>query len=256
MAFLFGKKNKAQNPTGSTPKVNAEDIWSSPVKNATANKFSDKVNTDVVVKEMTSAVPETFNGPRGINPKVLERSIQQLEAELDERDKRPPQTYEIDGISAVAMNKAEEKFDKTVEEIKEKQSKIRYGRISEAHVDDIDQKVKELEEKYDYLTHKQENTDYGFDAISGDELDRIVSEYDIEKAAERKAIISRMPGLNEAQKQKIQEFFDNDVMAEPMDYVNSIPELTQKDLAKIRRELEKIYALDKETKPELKINAL
>lgn len=255
MAFLFGKKNKAQAPVSTTPKVRAEDIWNKPVT-TTKGVSSDRVNTDVVVKEMTSVTPDTFNGPRGINPKVLERSMQQLQVELDERENRPPQTYQIDGISAVAMNKAEVEFDKTVEEIKEKQSKVKYGRISEAQVDDIDQKVKELEDKYDYLTHKKEDVDYGFDSISGAELNKVVSEYDLEKAAQRKAIISKMPGLTEAQKTKIQEFFDKDVVAEPMDYVNTIPELTQKDLAKIRRELEKIYALDKETKPELKINAL
>lgn len=244
MAFLFGKnKSKAEKPVANTQKVNIDDIWSQPVKNLTPK--ADKLNTNVTLNEKTSVTPDTFNGPRGINPKVLERSMQQLEVELNERENRKEVFYEIDGISSTAMNKAEVEFDKTVEEIKEKQSRVRYGRISEAKVDDIEQKVKELEEKYDYLTHKGEEKDYGFESISGAELDRRVSEYDIEKAAQRKEIISRMPGLNEAQKQKIQEFFDQDVVAEPMDFVNTIPELTQRDLEKIRTELEKIYALEK-----------
>lgn len=254
MALFFGKKNKETKPVANNPKLNAEDIWNRPV-NSSSYK-NDKVNTNVVVNEFTSATPEVFNGPRGINPKVLERSMQQLEKEIEERENRAPQNYEIAGISQTAMNKAEVMFDKTVEEIKEKQSKVRYGRISEASCEDIDKKVLELQNQYDYLTHKRDDIDYGFDSISSVELDKVISEYDIEKAAERKAIISKMPGLNEEQKRKIQEFFDNDVVAEPMDYVNSIPELSQRDLEKIRREMEKLYALDKEIKPELKIDAL
>lgn len=243
MAFLFGKnKSKAEKPVANTQKVNIDDIWTQPVKKI--SPVGEKLNTSVTLNEKTSATPDTFNGPRGINPKVLEKSMQQLEIELSQRESRPVVSYEIDEISPVAMNKAEEAFDRTVEEIKEKQSKVKYGRISEARVEDIEQKVKALEEQYDYLTHGDKNVDYGFESISSAELDRRVSEYDIEKATQRKEIISRMPGLNEAQKQKIQEFFDNNVMAEPMDYVNTIPELTQRDLDKIRAELEKIYALD------------
>lgn len=247
---LFSKRKKAEK-SGAAKNVNFEDILTKP-----ANVPPDKLNTDVKINEFTSVAPKTFNGPRGINSKMLERSMAQLEEELREREQRPPQTYDIVGISVKDMNKAELQFEETVEQIRDKESKVRYGRIADASVDDIDAKVKELDEKYDYLVHGREEIDYGFNSISAEEFNQVVSQYDIDKAAERKAIIMKMPGLNEAQKAKIQEFFDNDVTAEPMDFVNTIPELKEKDLEKIRNQLEQIYALDNEQKPDLKMKTL
>lgn len=246
---LFGKKK--QNTITTASKVDIDEIFSKPV-----SYKSEKLNTDVIVEETTSATPRVFNGPRGINSKVLERSMEQLEVELREREQRAPQKYSIDGISAKDMGAAELEFENTVCEIRERQSKIRYGRIASATVDDIEEKVKALDEQYDYLVHGREDIDYGFNSISEEEFNTVISQYDIDKAAERKAIIMKMPGLNEAQKAKIQEFFDNDVTAEPMDFVNSIPELQEKDLEKIRKQLEKIYAVDNAEKPELKMEKL
>ena len=248
---LFSK-NKKKSLVTTASKADVDDIFSRPVK----YNNSDKLNTDVQINEMTSVAPKTFNGPRGINSKVLEKSMAELEIELQKREQRPPQKYSIDGISAKDMSMAELEFENTVTQIREKQSKVRYGRIAEATVDNIDEKVKALDEQYDYLVHGRPEVDYGFNTISEEEFNSVISQYDIEKAAERKAIIMKMPGLNEAQKAKIQEFFDNDVTAEPMDFVNTIPELKEKDLEKIRLQLEKIYALDNAEKPELKIESL
>ena len=254
---LFGKnKTSKTSPTSSASQaasdvVNPNDFWEQPIK---AN--SGEVNTNVKIKEITSVTPDVFNGPRGINPKVLEKSMEKLEAELKEREEREPEVYIIDGISERDMSRAELAFEQEVEEIKEMQSAIQYGKIASASTVGIEEKVRELDEKYDYLVHGKKDVDYGFDSISKEEFQRRVSEYDIEKAAQRKEIIRKMPGLTEAQKLKIQEFFDNDVVAEPMDYVNSIPELSKKDLAKIRKRLEEIYALEKEEKPELKIKTV
>lgn len=248
---LFGKKKN--KPVVTASKADIDDIFSRPVS---YNSNTDKINTDVKISEKTSIAPKTFNGPRGINSKVLEKSMAELEIELREREQRPPQKYSIDGISAKDMNNAELEFENTVSEILEKQSKIRYGRIASATVDDIDERVKALDEQYDYLVHGREDVDYGFNSISEEEFNNVISHYDIEKAAERKAIIMKMPGLNEAQKAKIQEFFDNDITAEPMDYVNTIPELKERDLEKIRIQLEKIYELENAEKTKLEIEAL
>ena len=212
--------------------VNPEDFWTTPYGNK-----SDAVNTKVKIKEEVSVTPDIFNGPRGINPNVLERSMRELEIELAKRENRPPEELMI--------------F-----EIKEKQSKIVYGKIDEASVEGIEEKVKELEEKYDYLTSPNDDTDYGFETISGDEFDELMANYEIEITQKRHEIIRKMPGLTEEQKEKIKEFFENDVVAEPMDFVNSIPELSEKDLNRIRKKLDEIYALENESKPELKIKTI
>lgn len=231
--------------------VNPEDFWTTPYGNK-----SDAVNTKVKIKEEVSVTPDVFNGPRGINPNVLERSMRELEIELAKRENRPPEELIIDGISAKDMSRAEEKFEETIFEIKEKQSKIVYGKIDEASVEGIEEKVKELEEKYDYLTCPNDDTDYGFETISGDEFAELMANYEMEIAQKRHEIIRKMPGLTEEQKEKIKEFFENDVVAEPMDFVNSIPELSEKDLNRIRKKLDEIYALENESKPELKIKTI
>lgn len=249
---LFGKSKKSQAPvTKPAGNVSADDIWSASVK-----RDSDSVNTKVVIKESTSIVPDTFNGPRGINPKVLERSMEELERELKERDEREPEIYEIDGISSRDMSRAEERFEQTVLDIREKQSRVVYGVIASAEVSDIDRKVKELEKQYDYLTHGPDDTDYGFEAISKEEFDRRMDEFEAQKAEKRQEIIRKMPGLTEAQKRKIQEFFEQDIVAAPLDFVNSIPELSQKDLDRIRKKLADIYALDNEIPVDIKIKSI
>lgn len=249
---LFGRSKKSKAPvTKPAGTANIDDIWSAPVK-----RNSDSVNTKVVIKESTSLTPDTFNGPRGINPKVLERSMEELERELKERDEREPEVFEIDGISTRDMSRAEEKFEQTVLDIREKQSRVEYGVIASAEVSDIDRKVKELEEQYDYLTHGTGDVDYGFETISKEEFDRRMDEFDALKAEKRQEIIWKMPGLTETQKQKIQEFFEQDIVAAPLDFVNSIPELSQRDLERIRKKLDEIYVLENEKPVDIKIESI
>lgn len=253
MALFGKKKNSAPAQTVVASRNNVKSSSDGPA-----------VFDDAKVKKSAADItPDSFDsgrifkGPRGINSKVLEKSMEQLAIELKARDEREPEHYMIDGISAKDMNKAEENFEETVKEINDRQSKIEYGRIAAADDSDIDRKVEELAEKYDYITHgPQEEIDYGFATISEEEFRRKLDEFDLEKASKRREIINSMPGLTQAQKEKIKEFFDEDVMAKPMDYVNKIPELKQKDLDEIRKKLEKIYALERENDPQIKMKSL
>lgn len=249
---LFGKNKKL--PTKTASKAEIDDIFTKPVN---YKQPSNELITDVKVNDETSVTPTTFNGPRGINAKTLEKSMAALEIELSEREKRVAKNYSMAGITKNDISNAEIAFEDTVSEISERQSRERYGRINAAITTDIDNKIKELDEKYDYLVHKPtEKIDYGFNSISEEEFNSILSQYDIEKAAQRRAIINNMPGLNDEQKMKIEKFFEDDVKAKPIDFVNTIPELKEKDLEIIKRQIEEIYGLNDAEKTKLEMETL
>lgn len=249
---LFGKKKSKLPPPETGPVRSAKPV--KPEAPAEFESASMKKVSDLSPDSF--AAPKIFNGPRGINPKVLEKSMEQLAVELKERDEREPQHYMIEGISEKAMDAAGSRFEDTVKEIRDKESKVVYGRIAAADESDIEEKVQALSEQYDYLTSEDgEEIDYGFGVISEEEFRSKLEAFDMERAAKRQDIINSMPGLTSAQKEKIKEFFDEDVMAKPIDYVNSIPELKQKDLDEIRKKLERIYAQEREKDPKIKMES-
>ena len=215
------------------------------VSNLSKEQMDDIFNKPIVKKKADDSELEASDntkGPRGINSRTLEKSMEKLGDVIKEREQRPPLKDSIDGISENNMTRAEVEFENTVVQIKEKQSKISYGKIQEASVDNIDEKVTELNEKYDYLVHKKEKVDYGFNTITNEEFDSVVSNYDIEKASKKRPVVSEIPELTEEQKAKIQEFFEKNVRAKPMDFVNSIPELEKRDLERIKKYLEELNA--------------
>ena len=238
---LFSKKSSktatAVQSSTAAAKI-ADDIWDTPVRNT-----ADRVRTDVKIKEVNSSTPSVFNGPRGISPKVLEEKMAELQKELEERENRAPEHYILDEIPPSTMRRANAEFEKEVEEITFKAENTTYGNIKPAAVENMEEKVRQLDEQYNYLTSGVAR-EIDIEGISEEDYERQLDLYQEEIAKKRHEIIRRMPGLTESQKEAIREFFELDIVAKPMEYVNSIPELSERDLAKIRKQLEEIYALE------------
>ena len=245
---LFGKKNnktisaaeekkpKAAEAVGSS--VSADEIWSRPVRNT-----ADRVRTDVKIKENITSTPSVFNGPKGISQKMLEEKMAELEKEIEEREKQAPEHYILDEITPSAMNRANAEFEKTVEEITFRRDNTTYGNILPASVDGIEEKVKKLDEQYGDIVNKA-SAEIDIQGISKEDYEKQLDEYQEKISQKRHEIIRKMPGLTETQKEAIRKFFELDIVAKPLEYVNSIPELSQKDLDRIRKQLEEIYALE------------
>ncbi len=163
---LFGKKKEEINsPSAPVNKVNADDIWNTPVKK--------KETVSVKESKYDDAREEVVEGVTPVDPEVLKKNMAELDKFVEERDARPAVTYhdfDTDPVHQDEVTKAQEGFEKDYAVSHKAFVESHKEDISVANLEEIDDKLKVMIEEHNNKLHELETMDYDFKTVSDIEV--------------------------------------------------------------------------------------
>ncbi len=163
---LFGKKKEEINsPSAPVNKVNADDIWNTPVKK--------KETVSVKESKYDDAREEVVEGVTPVDPEVLKKNMAELDKFVEERDARPAVTYhdfDTDPVHQDEVTKAQEGFEKDYAVSHKAFVESHKEDISVANLEEIDDKLKVMIEEHNNKLHELETMDYDFKTVSDSEV--------------------------------------------------------------------------------------
>lgn len=233
----FFSRKKAEEPvvqnTPSKPQVDA-------AKNPAA-----VFDADAYFKSQES---RSVKGPKSIKENTIRQKVEEMEKELAQKpEELDYKAYDKNPVREKELVRASVKLEEICTEVQEKESRTRYKAIRNAVETDMDKKVEELADKYDYLSDEHYNRNKNeFAEVKDDELFRSAQEYDMEAAEKREKVKNIMPNLSAQQLAKMEEFSQSDIKAKPIDLPDKIPTLSTDMLDKLTRQFEEKYGSLKE----------
>ena len=163
---LFGKKKEEiKSPSAPVNKVNADDIWNTPVKK--------KETVSVKESKYDDAREEVVEGVTPVDPEVLKKNMAELDKFVEERDARPAVTYhdfDTDPVHQDEVTKAQEGFEKDYAVSHKAFVESHKEDISVANLEEIDDKLKVMIEEHNNKLHELETMDYDFKTVSDSEV--------------------------------------------------------------------------------------
>ncbi len=163
---LFGKKKEEiKSPSAPVNKVNADDIWNTPVKK--------KETVSVKESKYDDAREEVVEGVTPVDPEVLKKNMAELDKFVEERDARPAVTYhdfDTDPVHQDEVTKAQEGFEKDYAVSHKAFVESHKEDISVANLEEIDDKLKVMIEEHNNKLHELETMDYDFKTVSDIEV--------------------------------------------------------------------------------------
>lgn len=163
---LFGKKKEEiKSPSAPVNKVNADDIWNTPVKK--------KETVSVKESKYDDAREEVVDGVTPVDPEVLKKNMAELDKFVEERDARPAVTYhdfDTDPVHQDEVTKAQEGFEKDYAISHKAFVDSHKEDISVANLEEIDDKLKVMIEEHNNKLHELETMDYDFKTVSDSEV--------------------------------------------------------------------------------------
>lgn len=163
---LFGKKKEEiKSPSAPVNKVNADDIWNTPVKK--------KETVSVKESKYDDAREEVVDGVTPVDPEVLKKNMAELDKFVEERDARPAVTYhdfDTDPVHQDEVTKAQEGFEKDYAVSHKAFVDSHKEDISVANLEEIDDKLKVMIEEHNNKLHELETMDYDFKTVSDSEV--------------------------------------------------------------------------------------
>ncbi len=163
---LFGKKKEEiKSPSSPVNKVNADDIWNTPVKK--------KETVSVKESKYDDAREEVVEGVTPVDPEVLKKNMAELDKFVEERDARPAVTYhdfDTDPVHQDEVTKAQEGFEKDYAVSHKAFVESHKEDISVANLEEIDDKLKVMIEEHNNKLHELETMDYDFKTVSDSEV--------------------------------------------------------------------------------------
>ena len=163
---LFGKKkDEIKSPSAPVNKVNADDIWNTPVKK--------KETVSVKESKYDDAREEVVEGVTPVDPEVLKKNMAELDKFVEERDARPAVTYhdfDTDPVHQDEVTKAQEGFEKDYAVSHKAFVESHKEDISVANLEEIDDKLKVMIEEHNNKLHELETMDYDFKTVSDSEV--------------------------------------------------------------------------------------
>ncbi len=235
MGFFSRKKAEepAVNNTPSKPQV------------AAVKEPSAVFDADAYFKSHES---RSVKGPKSIKENTIRQMFEDFERECAQRpEELDYKAYDKNPVRDKELAKANDKLEEICSEVQEKESHTRYKAIRNAVETDIDKKVEELADKYDYLTDENYTRNKNdFAEVKDDEVFRSAQEYDMEAAEKKEKVKNTMPKLSEQQLAKMEEFSNSDIKAKPIDLPDKIPTLSTDMLDKFTRQFEEKYGSLKE----------
>ncbi|MBP3792605.1 MAG: hypothetical protein ILA24_01040 [Ruminococcus sp.] len=163
---LFGKKKEEiKSPSAPVNKVNADDIWNTPVKK--------KETVSVKESKYDDAREEVVEGVTPVDPEVLKKNMEELDKFVEERDARPAVTYhdfDTDPVHQDEVTKAQEGFEKDYAVSHKAFVESHKEDISVANLEEIDDKLKVMIEEHNNKLHELETMDYDFKTVSDSEV--------------------------------------------------------------------------------------
>ncbi len=163
---LFGKKKEEiKSPSAPANKVNADDIWNTPVKK--------KETVSVKESKYDDAREEVVEGVTPVDPEVLKKNMAELDKFVEERDARPAVTYhdfDTDPVHQDEVTKAQEGFEKDYAVSHKAFVESHKEDISVANLEEIDDKLKVMIEEHNNKLHELETMDYDFKTVSYSEV--------------------------------------------------------------------------------------
>lgn len=163
---LFGKKKEEiKSPSAPVNKVNADDIWNTPVKK--------KETVSVKESKYDDAREEVVEGVTPVDPEVLKKNMAELDKFVEERDARPAVTYhdfDTDPVHQDEVTKAQEGFEKDYAVSHKAFVESHKEDISVANLEEIDDKLKVMIKEHNNKLHELETMDYDFKTVSDSEV--------------------------------------------------------------------------------------
>lgn len=236
---LFSKK-KPPEPPKSVLQPTA-----SSVPHATAGA-SQTFDADAYFKSQES---RSVKGLKSIKESTIRQKVEEMELMLSQREEQPDyRAYDKNPVREREMNTIGEKLESICAEVQLKEENTRYKAIRSANEENVDKKVEELSEQYDYLTDDNYdiNKNHKFSDVKDDEHFRNAQESDMEAAEKREKVKSTIPKLTEQQLATIEEFAQSDIKAKPIDVPDDIPKLSTSMLDRMTRQFEEKYGTLKE----------
>ena len=231
---LFGKKNSKKNAVAPA----AVTIKAAPTDEKTAPAVA--MGSDDFFKSEES---KSVKGHKSIKQSTVDEKIAIMERELADRpEPLDYKSYDKNPVREKELDKANEDFAEICAQVSEKESMTRYNIIRSALQDDMDKKVEELANIYDYLS--DENYDRNtaeFNEVYDDEKFRRTMEIDMQFAEKREKAKSNMPSLTDEQLEAIRKFEESDIKAKPIEKQGEIPALSAKVVDELTAKFEEKY---------------
>lgn len=187
---------------------------------------------------------KSVKGPKSIKESTIRQKVEEMELMLAQREEQPDyHAYDKNPVREKEMKTIDEKLNTICAEVALKEEHTRYKAIRSANVDDVEKKVEELSELYDYLTYEDYNINskHAFADVNNDEKFRSAQESDMEAAEKREKVKSSMPKLTESQLAAMEEFSQSDIKAKPIDVPDDIPGLSTSMLDRMTKQFEEKY---------------
>lgn len=233
---LFSKK-KPPEPPKPQPQAVVPQVPKPQVSTQAAAVF----DADAYFKSQES---KSVKGPKSIKESTIRQKVEEMELMLSQREEQPDyHAYDKNPVREKEMKTIDEKLDIICAEVALKEEHTRYKAIRSANENDVEKKVEELSEQYDYLTDEAYdiNKNHAFVDVNNDEAFRSVQESDMEAAEKREKVKSTMPKLTDRQLEAIEEFAQSDIKAKPIDVPDDIPGLSTSMLDRMTKQFEEKY---------------
>lgn len=231
---LFGKKKSKE-----TAAPSAVTIKTAPTDEKTAPAVA--MGSDDFFKSEES---RSIKGLKSIKKSIVDEKVAIMEKELADRpEPLDYKSYDKNPVRAKELDKANEDFIEICAQVDEKESMTRYNIIRSALQDDMDKKVEELANTYDYLTDESYDRNTAeFNEVYDEESFRRTMEIDMQFAEKREKAKSNMPSLTQEQLETIRKFEESDVKAKPIEKQGEIPELSAKTVDELTAKFEEKYS--------------
>lgn len=234
---LFGKKKKQPPAVPAAVKVT---MPANEAFGASAGEHKAAIDSDGFFKSSES---KSVKGLKGIKQSVIDERIEQMEKELAERpEQQDYHAYDKNPVKEKELERASGEFESVCEQISEKQSKTRYKAIKEAITDDIDSKVEELANTYDYLSDESYTRNTAdFNEVLDDERQRSENEKEMAFVEKLESRPSSMPSLTQLQMDLMVGFVESDIRAKPVDFPDDIPSMSATEINDLTAKFEEKY---------------
>ncbi len=229
---LFSKK-KPEQPAQETKKV----------ASTPAPQLADPTQAFDADNFFKSHEAKAVKGPRSIKESTIKQKLEEMEEELSKGPDVPDyHDYDKNPIREKELNRANDKLETICAEVQQKEERTKYKSIRSAVDKDMDKRLDELSEKYDYLADENYNRNkHEFSDARDDESFRNEQEKDMLEAEHREKVKNTMPKLTDKQLEAMEQFSNSDIKAKPIDLPDKIPQLSTDVLDKLTRQFEEKY---------------
>lgn len=231
---LFGKRKESQKTPAEPTSVKISLPESSEANSA-------PIDSEGFFQSQES---KSIKGLKGIRQSVIDEKIVKMEQELANRPEQLDyRAFDDNSVKERELERAGGKIESICEQVSERDSMVRYKDIKSAIVDDIDGKVEQLANTYDYLSAESYNRNTAeFNDVINDEQQRADMEKEMAFVEHLASRPSSMPPLSELYLDLMTDFVQSDIKAKPVDLPDEIPALSSDAVDAMTAKFEEKYS--------------